>query len=163
MPTRTFLCLNRNCLTEFDSQAEARYCPRCRGNRVRWVPKPVAIMSGATKRADETVRNLATDFGMTNVNSPVRGQRAAPPVPPSNIVNFRMSNAPAWGGQFAIGEDGKPRAMCIPTGVKGKMKGGAIIDQRARYTPGRDLGGGSEIVGSSGTAADIANAVKGLK
>jgi hypothetical protein len=127
------------------------------------VPKPVAIRSGATSTADQTLKDLAADFGMTNLQSARAGERAAPPATPANIVNFHLKSAPAWGGQFAIGPDGKPNAMCVPTGVRAKMKGANIIDQRARYTPGQDLGGGSEVHASWGTAADIRAEVSKIK
>jgi hypothetical protein len=123
------------------------------------LPKPVASISSKTRAADNTLRSLASDFGMTNINSPVRGQRAAPAPPPSNVVDFRMSGAPAWGGKYGIGPDGRPYPMCVPTGVTGRMAGKNIIDQKARYTPGKNLGAASEIVGSwAPSAADIQKA-----
>jgi len=129
------------------------------------VPKPIAIMSGGTRQADADLKQLATDYGMSNLNSARAGERAAPAATPKNIVPFRLNAAPAWQGQFGIGEDGKPRAMCVPTGVSARMKGERIINQTARLSKqGQQLGAGSEIVGSSNlTQADIAAAVKGLK
>jgi hypothetical protein len=127
------------------------------------VPKPVAIRSGATTGADQTLKELADDFGMTNLRSARAGERAAPPVTPANVVNFHLKSAPAWGGQFAIGPDGKPNAMCVPTGVTGKMKGTNIIDQRARYTRDFDKGAGSEVHASWGTPADIRAEVSKIK
>ena len=164
MPIRSFLCLNRRCLTEFDSPyLNPSKCPRCSGPKVQWLPKPVGILSGPTKKADQTIKDLAADFGMTNVNTPRAGERAMPRPSQGNVVDFRMKNAPAWGGKFLIGPDGKPWSMCVPTGVTGKMKGTNIINQRARYTPNQDLGGGSQIENRWGTQADINAAVEKLK
>ena len=68
--SRTWLCLNRRCGQTFHSFERANPdCTHCGCARVQWLPGGGHV---GTKSAavDATVRSLATDYGMGNVNTP---------------------------------------------------------------------------------------------
>lgn len=75
MITRSYTCLNRNCLNEFDSTEDHPPCPNCGGLRVKWLPRPVAIGRVAGS-IDKDVRALADTYGMADINSPQRDRAA---------------------------------------------------------------------------------------
>jgi hypothetical protein len=78
--SRDWQCLNRRCGTTFHSYEKANpECPACGCVRVSWVPGGGHIGKVAPA-ADATLRSLATDYGMANLNSgsPSRLNRAAP-------------------------------------------------------------------------------------
>ena len=122
MIIRSYSCLNRHCRHEFDSDGDFPPCPRCRGLRVQWVPRPVAINSSRTAAIDATARQLAADFGMTNFRSPQAGQPAALAPTPSGRDNVFE---PQKGWRIAMPDDalqGQGHAVCAPTGVTAKVK-----------------------------------------
>lgn len=125
MITRTYSCLNRRCQTEFDATADHPPCPRCRGLRVQWVPKPVAINSGATRQIDHTAARLAADFGMSNFRSPSRGKPASLAAAPAPVSAERNVFEPMPGWRInlpAAALSGAGAAVCAPTGVTAKVK-----------------------------------------
>lgn len=136
MVIRTYSCLNRRCRHEFDSAGDFPPCPRCRGLRVQWVPRPVNINSSRTAAIDQTARQLAADFGMTNFRSPVAGQAAMPPIAASGNRNVFE---PQQGWRIEVPDDaltGQGRAVCATTGVTAKVK----VDPNAGALPPTTLG-----------------------
>jgi hypothetical protein len=122
MIRRTYSCLNRHCRHEFDSDGDFPPCPRCRGVRVQWVPKPVAINSSRTAAIDATARQLAADFGLTNFRSPQAGQAAVAPAPPPATANM-FEPQKGWRIQMPDAAlQGGGHAVCAPTGVSAKVK-----------------------------------------
>jgi hypothetical protein len=124
---RTYACLNRNCRHEFDWQHQADNggafpaCPRCRGLRTQWVPKPIALRSSATTTTDQISRQLAADFGLTNFATPQIGKPAVRKGPSAGKNTFEP--APGWKidlPDYALTGGGK--AVCAPTGVTAKIK-----------------------------------------
>ena len=132
MIVRTYACLNRHCRHEFDHAGGGGGgfppCPRCRGLRTQWIPRPVAIRSPATTHADTIARQLAADFGMTNFASPQVGRaaiRGRPGYTTTPQPNGPMTYEPQPGWRVnmpaeALAGDGK--AFCAPTGVTAKIK-----------------------------------------
>lgn len=122
MIIRTYSCLNRRCRHEFDSDGDFPPCPRCRGLRVQWIPKPVNINSERTRRIDATGRQLATDFGLTNFRTPQAGQ-AAVAAPTAGKEPNIFEPLPGW--RIAVPDaalQGRGAALCAPTGVTSKVK-----------------------------------------
>lgn len=131
MIIRTYSCLNRRCRHEFDSDGDFPPCPRCRGLRVQWVPRPVNINSARTAGIDATARQLAADYGLTNFRSPQPGQpaippaRPAPPQPPPPASGRANVFEPQQGWRITLPDDalqGAGHAVCAPTGVTAKVK-----------------------------------------
>lgn len=135
MIIRSYSCLNRHCRHEFDSDGDFPPCPRCRGLRVQWVPRPVNINSERTRRIDATARQLAADHGLSNFNTPTAGQPAVgrnqagrpaiqptqnPASPPGPNI---FEPQPGW--RIAVPDaalQGKGAALCAPVGVTAKVK-----------------------------------------
>src|SRR5579872_3379042 len=94
---RTWQCLNGRCSGQFEAWEANPECPKCRGVRVQWMPAGGHI-AGAAKDADRELRTLADQFGLGDINSARRGERAKPKLPPQPIVD---RNSPSL--QFAPG------------------------------------------------------------
>lgn len=80
MISRNWQCLSRRCGHVFHSYEKGNpECPKCGTVKVAWVPGGGHIGSVAPS-ADATLRALATDYGMANMNSasPSRVNRAMP-------------------------------------------------------------------------------------
>jgi hypothetical protein len=121
--TRTFSCLNRNCQTEFDSSEDYPPCPRCGGLRCKWLPKPVAINSGATAAIDLTARQLAEDHGLTNFNTPQLGRPAVNLPAMNGETAGSFEPMPGWKINLpAAALSGGGTSVCMPTGVTAKIK-----------------------------------------
>lgn len=125
MIIRTWACLNRHCLHVFDGDGEHPPCVRCHGIRVKWVPRPVAILSDATKKADRTVAQLQSAYGDKNYVSPRRNERMAPKVnpiaTPGKTISFEPKASPGWKTEVPLDQNGSPVAFCGPTGVTAKL------------------------------------------
>lgn len=130
MIIRTYSCLNRNCRNEFDSERDHPPCPRCRGLRVQWVPRPVAINSSRTAAIDKTARELAADFGLTNFRTPEYGRPAVEHARPATAAQPAQNRGPMTfepmpGWRVTLPESalsGAGAAVCAPTGVTAKIK-----------------------------------------
>jgi hypothetical protein len=86
MISRNWQCLANRCRNVFHSYEHNPECPKCGTVKVGWVPGGGHI-GGLAPSADATLRSLATDYGMDNLNSPSHSrvnrampQHAAPPV-----------------------------------------------------------------------------------
>jgi len=146
MVTRAYSCLNRNCRNEFNSEADHPPCPRCRGLRVQWLPKPFGINKGSAS-IDRTVRQLAEDYGMKDFRSPQRGQQVK--IPTAVTANGRQAGTfePQKGWRIPMPESalsGAGHAVCAPTGVTAKVS--VAFDQKVAAS--KTLGAGSQIEGS---------------
>jgi hypothetical protein len=73
-------------------------------------------MSGSTKQADQDIKNLAADYGLTNINSPQAGRRAAPTLP-QNLIPFRTPSGLT--GQIDRVANGG--VTCLTTGQMAKI------------------------------------------
>lgn len=132
---RTWFCLNKHCRHEFTvADKENPPCPRCTGIHVKWLPKPVGIISGKTKQTDADVKGLQRIYGEKNYRSPVRGERAAPKVNPSLVpgqtARYGAPGAPGWNTEIPIDPNTgvMPGSYCGPTGVTAKL--GTAIGNR---------------------------------
>jgi hypothetical protein len=149
MINRTWFCLNRYCKHEFTmADADHPPCPRCGGLHVRWVPKPIAIKSAATQKADRTVADMQKQYGDQNFNSPRMHERMQPRVNPVAVPGKTQRFAPAaavpgFALDVPVGPSGTiEQAYCGPTGVTAKVS--ASVGQRTQTTRvgGKGLGVG---------------------
>src|SRR5215475_10254940 len=69
MISRDWRCLNPACGAVFHSNERNPECSQCGNVRVTWVPGGGHVMSKAPG-IDRTVRQLADNYGMSDVNSP---------------------------------------------------------------------------------------------
>jgi hypothetical protein len=155
MVVRSWFCLNKFCRHEFTvADADHPPCPRCGGLHVRWVPKPVAIKSEATKKADATVAEMQKMYGDKNFQSPRMHERMAPKVNPTVVPGKTQRFAPAsplpgFALDVPVGPSGTiEQAYCGPTGVTAKVS--AAVGARAGDTRvgGRRLGVGGRFEAS---------------
>ncbi len=125
MIIRSWICLNRHCVHEYDAEGDYPPCPRCGGLRVKWVPRPVAIRSEKTKAADASVRQLTDIYGDKNYRSPRRHEAMAPKVNPTTTAGKTMRFEPkgmaGWSADLPLDGAGNPVAICSPTGVTAKV------------------------------------------
>lgn len=129
MINRTWFCLNRHCKHEFTlADTDHPPCPRCGGIHVRWVPKPIAIRSAATTKADRTVTEMHAQLGDKNFNSPRMGERMAPKVNPTPVPGRTQKFAPVgapgagWAVDMPLDQNGQMTgSYCGPTGVTAKV------------------------------------------
>ena len=129
MVTRTWACLNRHCQSQFDAEADYPPCPRCRGIKVKWVPRPFGIIGQHTKAADRQAENLASDFGLKNFRSPATGANNMLPrsVPaPSHSVPYAAPGMPGWKADLPADAAGNVLSSCVTTGVTAKLSGSHI-------------------------------------
>jgi len=155
MVWRSYSCLNRNCRNEFNSEEDHPPCPRCRGMRVRWLPKPFAIGKVA-RGIDRTTRDLADTYGMSDIRSAVAGQsvkQATNPAGPSSTRAFAPANSPIGGVQVpdACLDPTRSKhgmAFCGPTGAVAPLKAGAMGIMEKAVPASKTLGAASRIEGS---------------
>ena len=147
MIIKTWLCLNKHCLNQFDSSdGEFPPCVRCGGIKVKWVPKPFGIKSERTKQADRDVRGLQEAYGDRDYRSPRRGESAAPRTNPVPIQGKTQRFTPmaGWSADVPIDQSGNMVPYCAPTGVTAKIA--PAIGSRAPVVrmDGRQLGVGGK-------------------
>lgn len=69
MLSRNWQCLNGRCRSTFHSYAHGNPpCPQCGCMRVTWVPGGGHV--GTVKALDASLKALAKNYGMTDINSP---------------------------------------------------------------------------------------------
>lgn len=130
MIVRTYSCLNRRCRHEFNSTGDHPPCPQCRGLRVQWVPRPFAIRSQQTNKADATAAALAADFGMSDIRTPMRDRAAkAAPAPAGKGNVFEPQKG--WRVNLPDAVLNEGAAYCGTTGVTAKVKVDPQAAQRA--------------------------------
>ena len=78
---RSWCCLNARCKAQFDAWDPNPECPQCGCVRVSWIPGGghVASMRGI----DAQVRQLASSYGMKDINSASPSRLAPSPTQPS--------------------------------------------------------------------------------
>jgi hypothetical protein len=150
---RSYCCLNRRCAHEYTSTDDHPPCPRCGGLRVKWLPKPFSIASGRTADIDATVAGLVEQAGITNYNTPVRGQpvmqRTGPTGAPVDNLQFAPKAMPGWGVNLpAQCLHGQGQAYCAPTGVTAKLKNAEYQFVDKAVPASKSLGAASQIEGS---------------
>lgn len=125
MIIRTWACLNRHCLNVFDGDTDFPPCTACGGIRVKWVPRPVAILSEKTKQVDKTVAQLTATYGDKNYRSPRRHESTAPKLNPAVVPGktrrFEPAGMAGWAADLPLDAAGNPVAICAPTGVTAKL------------------------------------------
>ena len=143
MISRDWGCLNPRCRTAFHSFEEAPTCPSCGNVRVHWVPGGGHMLSGNTRRADQTLRGLAEKYGFTNLNSPSpsRLNRAAPKADHPGQERYVGQHTFAPGFTANI----YSKASCEPSLTRNTVKGTtvAVGDLASPLAPSRTIGGPS--------------------
>jgi hypothetical protein len=122
---RSWCCLNRHCVHQWDGEGDHPPCPRCGGLRVKWIPRPVAFKSERTKEIDRTVSQLTATYGDKNYRSPRSRESMAPrinPVPVSGkTMRFTPTGMVGWSADLPIDQNGNPVPVCTTTGVTAKL------------------------------------------
>jgi hypothetical protein len=115
---RTWLCQNSRCGNEFPSWESNPTCPTCKCVRVQWVPRGGNIITEACRSADSELRQLASGFELSDINSAQRGERAKPKVPqPVNPGRNQpnMQFGPGFTSPIIHDRNGRPMATCLPS------------------------------------------------
>jgi hypothetical protein len=137
---RSWACLNARCGARFDSWQDYPECPTCHGVRVNWVPGGGHVM-GTAKAADAELRTLADNYGLSDLMSARRGERAKPPVP-NPVVEQRRDSAVQFAPGFAAVANPN-RATCQPSMQKVNFKAKTAIGNslpHSRSVPGVHAG-----------------------
>lgn len=113
---RSWHCMNARCGAQFDAWEPYPECPQCHGVRVEWVPGGGHV-AGTAPAADAELRTLADTFGLTDLNSARRDQRAKPALPrPVGDAQPAMQFAPGYAATpYVLDKQGKPHAVCMPS------------------------------------------------
>jgi hypothetical protein len=133
--SRDWICLNGKCRTAFHSYEKSNPpCPQCGCVRVDWLPNGCHI-GNVAPRADKSLRAIADQHGMTNMNSvsPSRINRAAPilnapPIPDNPEFGHRAYGATGMTAPLSRTRDPLGDIYCAtaPTSVKGSVAIGSI-------------------------------------
>lgn len=78
--TRDWTCRNPECGHDFESRNAAPDCPKCKSH-AQWRPSGGHVRSASTTHADRTLRDVAGQFGLTNLKSAREGEAAHPGLP----------------------------------------------------------------------------------
>lgn len=128
----------------FDGWNEDNACPHCGVACKQVFIKPFAIKSGRTKNADKTLRQLATDYNMTNIKSTREGESQAGTYRHGNTPEPkqpRPGDAVMWGnaGNYSMDSllrGGGPQSVKgEATGFNPKDMGNLSGPKAASYTP----------------------------
>lgn len=95
---------------------------------------PPTIGSARTKAADSTLRNLANDFGMTDIRGGKEGESVAS-LTPASSAPFKVPQQPGW---LPVGKEFDVRGMGVQPGnalegFKGTLKGPKPSEIVGRY------------------------------
>ena len=113
---RSWQCLNARCGAQFDAWVDYPSCSKCGGVRVQWIPGGGHV-AGTARAADAELRTLADNFGLSDLNSAQRGQRAKPKLPSSPPIERGPSVpfAPGFSSPIVRDQKGTPVATCLPS------------------------------------------------
>ena len=125
---RSWQCLNGRCSKEFESWEPNPSCPSCGGVRVNWIPGGGHV-AGTSRAADAELRTLADTFGMTDINTARRGERAKPALPSAPAAERgapAVTFGPGFSSPVVRDRSGAPVATCLPSSspVDFKVKAG---------------------------------------
>jgi hypothetical protein len=139
---RTWQCQNRNCGKTFDAWRDYPRCPHCKCVRTNWIPAGGHV-GGGNSFTDKTLKELATAYGMTNMNTGLReGERAMPTLRQPPPASGQMQFAPGFAGTpYTIDNSGKVRAVCMPSTIPTTVKVKTRTEQqlpRSGMFPGVD-------------------------
>lgn len=137
MKSRDWHCLNEKCGLEFHSWEDGNPpCPECGCMRVSWIPGGGHI-AGVSRSADKTLRMIADQHKLTNLNSPSHSRlnRAMPRAPQHRTVDGYTHHF-GMGLSSPISTEG---AICGPSSspvdVRGKVRVGMKSD-KSQTMPG---------------------------
>ncbi len=110
---RSWQCQNARCGRTFDAWENYPACPGCGGVRTQWLPRGGHVFTEAARTADTELRNLANSFGLNDINSARRDERAKPKLPVAPNPGRSVPNM-----QFAPGFTAPVNpnaAQCLPS------------------------------------------------
>jgi DNA-directed RNA polymerase subunit RPC12/RpoP len=97
MPILSYRCLNSTCRSEFTLWTdEAQSCPKCRSERIRWIPCSVNIAS-KSPGVDKDLRAIADGMGLSNLRSAREGESAMPRAPEPTGETFEYEPVKGMG------------------------------------------------------------------
>lgn len=127
---RTWGCCNPDCNRVFESGENAPHCPKCRCAKTKWVPAGGHMKSAATTHADQTLRSVASRFGLTNLKSAREGEAAHPGIPKPKTDERLFAGIP-WspnGATCGFAKDAPTAKVSAPLGARFRApKGGRHI------------------------------------
>lgn len=137
---RTYSCDEGHEFTTGDTLPE---CPECSSTKVTWIPSNghggiLKVSPGN----DKMMKGLADSYGLTNMNSNGRGERAMPrSSPPVSATGPMYEAAPGFKAPLDIGPGGMPIASCKPCGLTVPIQraGGFQKSNFSGKLPGTDV------------------------
>lgn len=137
----TWGCLNEECATVFSTSDRNPACPACGNVRVIPAVPSFAIQSPSTKAADATLRRVAGNFRLTNMNSAREGEVAHPglpapkPIPgaPPLNVGSGIQVPRTLSPSAAFAPMTKEMRGSIPTGFAFNKRGRGGIPTKVKY------------------------------
>lgn len=131
----TWGCLNDECLRVFSTLDRNPACPDCGNVRVIPTVPGFAIQSASTRRADNTLRDVAASYKLTNLKSAREGEVAHPGLPaPKPIPGAPPLNV---GNGIQVPRTLTPSATFAPMSreMKGSLPTGFAFNKRGRSLP----------------------------
>lgn len=160
MVIRTFQCLNKRCVRQFDAWESNPACPACGCVRVQWVPGGGHI-AGVAKAADAELRALADIFKLPDINSAERG-RGAKRIVTQNPVDPKSAPPMQFGPGFAaVVDPNRARTSENPSGAQ-CVPSAAHVDFRAKVPMGTALSHSRSVPGvHTATVIDASHRPRG--
>lgn len=110
---RSWRCQNARCEEEFQAWESHPECPVCHGVRVNWIPGGGHV-AGTARAADAELRMLADNYGLSDLNSAARGERAKPKLALQPVVE-RSTPSISFAPGFTAPAHAGNQAMCVPS------------------------------------------------
>lgn len=123
---RSWACLNKRCQSDFSAWEDYPACPKCGNIRVQWIPGGGHV-AGTAAAADATLRDLASRYGMSDINSAREGERAMPKLRPQKPVE----GPPRYFAPGFIAPVSMDSAACLPSSAR--------VNFKTTMTPGNPL------------------------
>jgi hypothetical protein len=120
MIIRTWGCLNRRCRNEWTADGDHPPCPKCGALKVKWIPGGFHVAK-KSPGYDKTIRSITERAGMTNMNDPAAGERAAPRPKVAAAAKFQDITVGGYGGKVGLDAAGRPVPTCMPNGMSDTM------------------------------------------
>lgn len=137
----TWECLNDECAKVFSTLDRNPSCPSCGNVRVVPAVPGFAIQSPGTKAADRTLRQVASNYNLTNLRSARAGEaahpglptpKAIPGAPPLN-VGAGVSVPRTFTPSATFAATPRPLRGSLPTGFAFNKRGKGAIPTKVQH------------------------------